>query len=61
MKWEEIMKVLLIGMLFSFIGVLLYVLSVEFGPEVFGVVYILVILSFGLYLLRLKRLENSDE
>ena len=61
MKWEEIMKVLLIGMLFSFIGVLLYVLSVEFGPEVFGVVYILVILLFGLYLLRLKRLENSDE
>jgi len=55
------MKVLLIGMLFSFIGVLLYVLSVEFGPEVFGVVYILVILLFGLYLLRLKRLENSDE
>ena len=61
MKWEEIMKLLLIGMLFSFIGVLLYVLSVEFGPEVFGVVYILVILLFGLYLLRLKRLENSDE
>jgi len=55
------MKVLLIGMLFSFIGVLLYVFSVGFGPEVFGVVYILVILLFGLYLLRLKRLENSDE
>ena len=46
---------------FSVIFGFLHVLVVGFGPEVFGVVYILIVILFGLYLLRLKRLENPDE
>ena len=54
-------KVMLCLYFFSVIFGFLHVLVVGFGPEVFGVVYILIVISFGLYLLRLKRLENPDE
>jgi hypothetical protein len=54
-------KVMLCLYFFSVIFGFLHVLVVGFGPEVFGVVYILIVILVGLYLLRLKRLENPDE
>jgi len=61
MKILLLSKAMLCLYFFSVIFGFLHVLVVEFGPEVFGVVYILIVISFGLYLLRLKRLENPDE